>query len=341
VPQKQIIMQKFNRPLLNICLSLASLLVGLFLCEAIVRKGNFSSTWQGKKNTLKYQQLIAKYIPNYQTIGYTFTPSSRFKDIFNHWYHINNIGFRDANPKDSTSFAFIGDSVMEGFGVTNAQTAFQQFKAQFPYSQNFSVQGYSSLDALATLQNHVLQHNPHTVIWQICYNDLAHNLAILNATQATSTFATKKSPNTLKAFFQNHSALYLLLAEKYNAFLLKNGKEDHFTKTQLNTEKKAFTTLFELILQAKKQCDTHNINLQILYTPYSSEIVNKTDTYGLLISQKIKQFCKEQNLRYLDFTAYARKQYHTKPLPYYIDHCHLNTKGNKVLANFLNQSFPR
>ncbi len=307
----------------------ASLIVGLFLCELAVRILKLSVTYESKQRTSAHHQIIKKYItPSFQSIGYRFVANAQFTDIFNHSYQINNQGFRSAPSTSAPLFNFFGDSVFEGFGVAYDASAFNLFKNIHPKSNNYSMQGYGLLDIKHTLTKILeKQISKHTII-QLCFNDVTD---LIKRSKNKDFNSQNPKENWLKKHFQNF-ALYLFLAEKKHYFDLKNNKADFFLNQQHNISNQILNQLKDELQQLKEICHSKGSTLHILYSPYRSEVIASDEVKALKMHQNMQELCLSIGLPYIGPTPYFREN-NSKEL--FVDHVHLNERGNKLLSEHL------
>ena len=307
-------------------------ITAFLISEWIVRTFQLSLTWSMKQEEKRKQEIIRKYIDDYDAIGYRYLPHSTFLSVRDKTYHINSLGFRDNSTAfidtNTVKVSVIGDSVFEGFGVdeTDRATSIFDSLATELAVKNYRHRGYSTLDALAVFEKHVIKTQPDYVLLQLCFNDFEHNYLL-----AYPTKTEQKATNSInfKSLMQNHSALYLFAAEKYSYYKLTKGISDNFISSISNIEQKELDVTFRLLIQFRDTCIKHGIVPVITYVPYQAETQINDTTKSLYFSTLLAEFCKKNSIEYINLTS-ALLQTNDKEL--YFDHCHLNEKGNEIVG---------
>ncbi|PCJ89845.1 MAG: hypothetical protein COA57_00585 [Flavobacteriales bacterium] len=323
---------------------LASAVIAVAIGEVVVRQFQLSKTWNAKQEEERHRAIIEKYIPDYEKIGYTFLPNVEFISVREKPYRINSTGFRDSEfklKKKQRRVAFLGDSVIEGFGVEEEDRAADLAEKQLNESNvniefyNFSLGGYSTYDELAVLKTHVLKHQPDYAILQVCFNDLEHNFALSRSKQIHA-FQNKEKFSGLKSWLQNRAAFYLFLAEYYNYRKLTNNQANELLDDILNAREELWELTFQLLEEFIQTCRNEEIEPVLMYMPYEVEILIENESSGNYATERFAEFCQKQDVKFIEATAALRQQKNKSTL--YFDHCHFSERGNEavgeVLANF-------
>lgn len=305
------------------------------LSEILVRQFDLSKTWTIKKQELIHKNIIEKYIDDYSKIGYRFIPGSKFQSVRDKQFTINNLGFRDKpfnHQKNKKRVAFIGDSVIEGFGVDVEERATniaekelsKAFEIEF---YNFGIEGYSTLDEINILKKFALPMQPDLVVLQICFNDLAHNFKLLN----NISLKEKEEKKGIKHFFQKNSALYLFVAEKFNHYQLQGGQGNSFLNEIQQTPSLYWEIMFKQLDDFIKLCEVAHTKVAILYIPYDAEVLSTNDHMSSFVNNKLKGYSIKNEIVFVDVLSSLKQEQEDL----YFDHAHFNKKGNEVLAKIL------
>ncbi|MFI5219163.1 MAG: SGNH/GDSL hydrolase family protein [Bacteroidia bacterium] len=338
-----------KKKLSNICLLLVSTLVAILVGEFTIRQFNKSKTWTSWRESAD----ILKTMINDAKVGYIRNPDTSYIGSLNAVCNINSMGFRDSNynvrkGKNKKRICFIGDSVTEGYGIevpqrysnltaVKANSLAQNNSIEYE-SLNFGISRYATSNELAVLKNYVLPMAPDIVFLQICFNDIAPNK------EYDLSLPIKGLPNLddetedyknffVKIFLQKHSALYLLLAEKYNYIRLKSGKSNSILDDvlRINADDMIKTNYF--IEEIKKVCSGNKIRLIASYIPLEAEVIIKSEEMSFHINNMLENTCKLHNIEYLN----TLKIFRQIKDDLYLDDCHLNTEGNKIVSELISE----
>ncbi len=156
----------------GVALAAASILVGLAMCEAIIRIFDLGP------------EIHAVYRDNYRlsknpALRYELVPGSKDEKS-----RINRDGMRDPErsekkPPGSFRIAAMGDSITYGFGVSQSESWPAQLEQILNRADpgrrvqvlNFGVTGYDLSQSLENLRARALRYQPDLVIYQYCLND--------------------------------------------------------------------------------------------------------------------------------------------------------------------------
>jgi len=282
---------------------LYSIVFGLIVGELAVRGMGLSKTWTTKNEAERHAVLVEKYF-NHGPLGHRFVPGSEFISILDIPYSINADGFRDKEfIKDSnrTLIAFFGASIIEGLGVNVEKRATnivldelrgKGFENVEIY--NFGIGASSTYDEIRILKEHGYRYQPDYAVLQVGFNDLAANVN-RNKTDSLETEETEDpSPPFLKGMLQSHSALYLYLAEAYNAKLLRDGDINSTLNKVLNSEPSDWHVLFDALEQFVSACELRSIEPVIMYIPFEVEVLAKSDSVGHRTNTIIRKYCTKR-----------------------------------------------
>jgi lysophospholipase L1-like esterase len=162
----------------NYLLLAASLCISLILCEIVIRV----------IESKKYSQIATgsqyAFYQFDEVLGWSNAPLTRgvFKrDEYEIKVNINSYGMRDKEitknpPRDTFRVAFLGDSHVWGFGVSDEQR-FTDIVGSLPgiESLNFGVSGYAPVQYLLMIDK-VISFKPSLVVIAMCGNDYTDNV---------------------------------------------------------------------------------------------------------------------------------------------------------------------
>lgn len=329
-----------------------SIVFGLLLGEFATRFLSLSKTWTTKKEVQRHNALIKKYF-DHAKLGHRYKPNVTFTSILDKSYFINADGFRDIEfTKDSTRtlIAFLGSSIIEGLGVVAESRATNIAKTIINIEIdnkidifNFGIGASSTFDELHILQNQVLHYEPDYVVLQIGFNDLTANWSMRNV-NISNAINKEKDENEIihgqgfvKAFFQNHSALYLYIAEYYNHQLLKGNKVNSVLSKVLQDNVEHWNLFYDLLGQFAAMCSENNIEPIIMYVPYEVEVLVNADSLGTRTNKLISAHCMSHNIDYIDVTEVLRNAHNKEEL--YFDFSHLTKRGNNLVGKAIAKHF--
>ncbi len=165
------------KTLVNVVLLISSLCISLLLCEIFIRCIESKKTLDATDSPYvfyRYDELL----------GWSNLPHAKgtFKrEDFEHEVSINSDGMRDKEVKkkplkDTFRIAFLGDSHVWGFGVSDEQR-FTNIVGTLPgiESLNFGVSGYAPVQYLLMIGK-VISFKPNLVVIAICSNDFEDNV---------------------------------------------------------------------------------------------------------------------------------------------------------------------
>ena len=329
-----------------------SIAFGLLLAEFSVRLLDLSKTWTTKKEVRRHEALVEKYF-DHAEIGHRYKPGVAFTSILDKPYAINADGFRDiefATDSGNTLIAFLGASIIEGLGVAVEDRATDIARSKIRSALNSQVNVYnfgigasSTFDELNILQNHVFKYRPQYVVLQIGFNDLASNWNKRSANSKNQQVVDSGNNDkadfkaSIKGFFQNHSALYLYLAEYYNYQSLKGDKINDVLAKVLRDNNEQWDLLFKLIQKFVHLCQQENARPIVMYIPYEAEVIVNADSLGLVTYHIIREFCSSQTIDCINVTTALRDAPNGEML--YFDFTHLTERGNSITGKAITEYF--
>jgi len=292
-----------NKLFINLLLSLNTIVLVFVFSELFLRIYGKNKTYYESRfgyYRSEFDQRIVTdnifYEPN--TVHFLESEEFRFER------QTNSLGLSDKEPKFKYSendylIIGLGDSFTEGDGTHADSTWLKFLEYKMPddsINYEFINAGICGLDPFydyKILTDKLLKYEPDLVILTIG-NDL-EDIIIRGGMERFDRKKTKiAAPNWEFAF--QYSFVFRL------AFSLYNNKYPFFlNKTSFEKEKdRAMMLLENLILDYGRLSTEKGFKLLIVFYPKSQEIVNKSYDYlnGLI------DFCKSQNLEYLDLIEY-------------------------------------
>ena len=328
----------------------------LTIGEGSARLLGLSKTWSSYLSAPDY---ISLEMITGELIGYRRLPSGDWPAPFGTRTRTNRAGFRGpelpqgGSVSGVTRLLYLGDSVAEGYGVS-VEERFSERVQRAPTapgstrieSANLSVAGHSTVDQVAVWKRIGAGLTPDVVVVQIGDNDVAGNLGKLEAfesgdwdranpglvsSQQRCTWPPwpgANPPCSLKRFLQDHSALYLALAERYQALLIRSGHgteksvflrpvpSDGWTATRL-----ALTRLLE---------ELEGVRTVLLYVPVEARVLAPSGSAPNGLDHWLRQDA-ELNTRatVLDVTA-ALRVHLDEGL--FLDDVHLTRRGHEIVS---------
>jgi len=327
-----------NKILSNLAIFLISSLLSIGIGEYLSRNFGLSKTWESYIASKKLSQGITKIKK-----GYIRTPNGSFVGPRNVSMIINSEGFRDKPFKKKGKkkrFAFIGDSVSEGFGV-EVENRYSDRLASLYNNEietlNFGIAGYTTIDELEVLKTKIIPLQPDVVILQVCFNDFADNLKQLSPKK--EQFQSEVPETNINTFFQKYSALYLSIAERYNYLKLINGRATDLVPTQQSISEMEWQ-VFEKNIQAMASiCRTNKITFILTYIPLEVETLLKDENISLIINNKIEMLSYSKGIPFINIIENFKKE--EDLLSLYLDDCHLSKSGNLLVAELMKEYLNR
>ena len=332
-----------------------SISFAFLLCEFLVRYFDLSKTWASYKSSITISQFMQT--KENKTVGYKRIPNKSFVAPRNIIFETNNYGFRDKNfkikkDKNTIRIAVIGDSVTEGFGVkaNDRFTNYSEIKLNKQTNHNFEffnfgISGHSTYDQLDILINDVLKFKPDYVLLQFGFNDIRKNKSIHDAQLSkTKPDAAERKKNTpgprsngsLRPFLQKNSALYLFFAEIYNTYKLNHNIPNSILYNVLSIKEDEWELTLNLLEEIAAQCKKHSIPFLITYLPLDVEIQIKDKKKGQFVNLRLKQFCQENNIIFIDVVNALRETTHSN---LFLDDVHLSVAGNIIVGDVIAKHF--
>lgn len=326
-------------------------IIALGLGEFTVRQLKLSKTWASYIDRSKVMEQVTN-----EGVGYRRKPNISFIGPRDVVYKTNELGFRDktfvTHNSRKKKIAFIGDSVTEGFGVdppnrysniteTLAQNSDMQFE-----SLNFGIAGFATVDELNILIKYVVPLKPAIAVLQFCQNDFQRNSEVMNlskqvvdpalpvqvdtAERKPETKLLAPGENPIKAFLQNHSALYLFFAERYNYFKLRKNGLNSILLDSGKISPDEWNATVTTLDRFKSECDSNNIRLFMTYIPLEVEVVTGNEKLGKNLSLRLDTLCASLGITSINVIDTLRT--YQSPTKLYLDDCHLSLVGNQIVA---------
>lgn len=323
--------------------------VALLLAECVTRALDLSKTWTsyGAEHALNLGDLVTQ-----EPVGFTRRPGTTWKMPRGFTFAANEEGFRDrpfsiAKPRGVVRVAFLGDSVTEGYGVEEAarfsNLAVVQLNARggrVYESQNFGVVGQSTADEYMVLVQHALKFRPDIVVLQIGWNDFAPNLRKLpvveNRVAAATTRAFLPPPRAagfrFKSFFQEHSALYLAVAERMSVWRVKRGGSSAILESIQATRPEEWDATRRILVKFVAACRAAGARPMLSYFPMDVEVLASDESRAQNASQLVRQMAIAAGADAVDILGALRAR---PGAELYLDDVHLTPAGHRIAAGAL------
>lgn len=329
----------------SLCLALIAVLAAA-LGEVLARQLHLSKTWASYID----RRAIMRAFDDIDRVGFTRVPNASFVAARDIVFHINDLGFRDANRSPGsakTRVSFLGDSVTEGFGVEIGDRfselvgeKLNSHDGDFE-SMNFGVSANATVDQLEILKDHVLQFSPRIVVLQVCKNDFERN-GRLHSTKtgdrdtALPSVAEDVEPEQawwIRRYLQSNSAFYLFLAERYNYIKLSWNIPSEILPTGETVSAEEWRITFDYLREMDTICREHDARLMVTYIPLEVEVLIKEKRLGTTISQGVEEFCVRNDILHVNTIDELRS--HDSKHELYLDDCHLSILGHELVAQRL------
>lgn len=322
----------------KVTLVAVSIAVSLFAGEMAARALGLSKTYNSYYR-YKDKQLVSLLAAQSDRHGPEMKKGFRLK-VFGIEYRTNSQGFRDREfdekKKDGVSrIACVGDSVTFGYGIA-AQCVFpkvleRELNAGGISAEvlNLGIPGNDVYGNGRVVKTLALRFSPDTIVYQFGLNDFKG----LKAAASVPSTAEAKPPETgsLKNALRK-SALYLAVAERYNARILKAGikeapyKDWYYTDSEWQTGLKEMKGVFDL-------AESKGAKIIFLYIPYDYQVISKSAKADMA-TPVLKKFCAENKIYYADVST-ALKECLKKGKDPFLDDAHLSKYGHEAVAGVL------
>ena len=340
-------------------------IVALGLGEALVRLSDGSKTWASYRTSM---ELLGPESITGEQIGYRRPPGLDRPWIRGSRLETNSAGFRDAEHGQvggGVRLAYLGDSVTEGFGlpVGDRFSALvdSALRSRIPSasSWNLAVAGHATVDAYATLSRYGLPHDPNVVILQLGANDIGRNQALHDAFDSgdwdqPARFHPRRRPCGLlssiatgpdgsggscsvKRWLQDHSALYLMIAEVRNTRTLRRGGTNSILDSVLRVSDSDWRATEAVLKKLANLCSAQDARLMVFYSPLDAEVQTSDAGVGHALERRLQASVQAIN-EGLEPTARVRFVPVVSPLRasqdqgLFLDDVHLSRAGHEVVA---------
>jgi len=304
------------------------------LGELAARRLHLSRTWDSyvASNALQYTLRTA------DKVGYHYRPWSTWIGSRGVRYRINGEGFREdgAIPLDDRPrSAFLGDSVTEGFGVEAGErfsTLAEKMLRKAGMSVaclNFGIASHATVDELRILRTNLAGVKIDAVVLQVGFNDLTRNLEVEAGAPVTSG---GDDPANARRWLQQHSALYLALAERYHLALLRRGGTNQLLSSSQTLDEATWQPTSRLLDELHRAAKARGASLVVFYSPLDVEVQSTRLAGHTALGSRLSAFCERRGIRFVDVVGAAVE---ARREGLYLDDVHLTRRGHEVVASAL------
>lgn len=231
---------------------------------------------------------------------------------------------------------FMGDSVVEGFGVSyqNRFTDILQesFKKQFEII-NLAVRGYDFQQEVEYFRTFGIGFSPDCVFWGITYNDLMlHSGEIYNIAELMKS---NRHNNFYITYYKTKTGIESLLL-KTNIYRYVKYYTSKFTNNDFEQEvsyRLEPDTVKKLLCQVKRYSAQNGFYLCFVFLPVNTLLENSQ-------IEEFKRLVAEAGIHYIDLdkkVSQDEKQYTKDKLFFPNDPCHLTEFGHQAVADMLSE----
>jgi lysophospholipase L1-like esterase len=322
----------------------ASTGAGLVISELTCRVFHLSKTYEARPTLALSREIDRDAQP------YRYLPGRSWSSAYGAAYRSNRGGFRDRDfdlvkPLGITRIAVLGDSVAEGLGVaegqrfsSNLETTLNGIEPGRYEVMNFALSGYSTANEALVLERAVLSYSPDLVILQVCFNDLKANDQQADDGSRPQEGLRPRSRDVrgpltkFKSFLAQNSALYLVLAERWNGYRLSRGLPTHLLQDIHGTTERQLQATATLIRQIASSCARRNIRFLVVYVPQEVEVRIRSVSMATWLDSQMARMCETLGVQFLSVLASLRRE---SSCSAFIDDCHLSPCGHAVVGRDL------
>lgn len=319
-----------------------------------------------KPKNLNYSQFIQR--SNNPNIKWEHKPNisvkvnnENFKITTDKWKfrrEENNIS--KIKPGNKKRVLLIGDSVVEGHGVNDAETFSSIMENIDDDIQvlNAAVGGYNTFQEKEYLITEGIQFNPDIVILGFCFNDISSGYEILSNfhTGEIMKFQNGFFPSILGEVYKEpikeyknfnewvyfNIFSYKILSDgfysakiKFDLTELKEPKSRDYgglsrLQAMSNIQSVEFNWFSKQIIDINNFSIDHGFNFLVLIFPLRSQVYfDEDERYRPIAQEKMKVFFKNKNIKYLDAMEVINSP------DDFLDNTHLSITGHQKIATWL------
>jgi hypothetical protein len=317
--------------------------------------------WTGKR-----RGDLAEYwnIPAPSTRQNTFTTDSR--------------GFRNRRELESADIVLIGDSYVEGFYVSDHETAAAVLEDLSGASvANLGQSGYGSLQELEILRRFGLALKPKMVAWFFfegndLYDDEAfEGMSIYLKEHGTFKTATPKKrswDSRWKAFLKTSFTRHTFRQIRRLAHpLVPNGvasfgwfRDEHGQTHSLyfydygslvftEYEQSRFETTQKTLLSAQRECEEQGVRFIVFFIPMKFRVYGEFCTFPAYsrcskwkpwdLNRRMADFCREADISFVDMSEPMKAAAASGRLLYAPEDSHWNAEGHRFVAELVQKAW--
>lgn len=308
------------------------LVAGALVGEALSRNLGLSKTWL-------LREAGRVRVSDGVSLAHRYRPQARWRGAYGMAYTSNALGFRereiDAMPAlGVTRVAVLGDSVTEGLGVLSGERFTERLQRRLGTGfevLNFGISGYSTRDAEKALARDVLPLAPALVVLQFCFNDVSENLAAERSVASAPAASPAPATAGVKPWLQRHSALYLVLAERYGAWRLSRGEPNSLLRRILATRDDDLAATGAALAGFVGEARRAGVPVLVVYVPQEPEARIADPKLAAWFGERLKPLVEATGARFVNVTDELRRA----PCVRFLDDCHLTRCGHDAVGDAL------
>jgi hypothetical protein len=329
--------------------------------------------WQGPaEEFVEDPELSFRHTPNTRWSG---TPLSDMSEYVNRplrlpyqTFSTDRRGFRNRSDRDRADIALIGDSYVEGFHVSDDETAavrVEQLTGRT--TENLAVSGYGSLQELLVLQKYAVPLAPRMVAWFFFEgNDLDDDQSFENAMASrgppgasaeAAPVSSRRGDIADRSFTINAVRQLRSMADwivpngsgTFGWFRERNGIErrmyfyDFYATREFGDfERARFETTKRTFQRGAEICRQHGIRLVVFYVPIKFRVYGDLCAFPPSspcarwhpwdLETRFASFCRDANIEFVSLTVSMRQEAGTGRLLYLPEDSHWNAEGHAFVA---------
>lgn len=262
-------------------------------------------------------------------------------------WRFNNLGYRDRPVGNNLTgdklyrIAFLGDSIVMGYGVSEDETLPWQLEHKLKPSNakkeesfyevmNFGIHGYGLMQYKAITEDTLvnLKPKPKLVILGFFVTDVGDVQNNLRQRRylLLKSLPDKLIPYSVKEFLLAHSNLFLFLLGKYYNLI------EPLSKVKETVTLSAEQILESYITSIKAICDKNGMDFVLVSIPHIQEVTGDMPSGH---KEQLLNLVQKYNIKYLELQPLLKKEKNNSSLYINGTDTHFSPKGNEVAARII------